>query len=145
MTQEETFVFPGSTLLLRKLRVDIKNDPDIIERMVGNMPLNKQQEEELVSSMNMRRAAWMSLAVKSVMAKPSPTTMSSALKQISKPGPKKRKPVDRLKDDKKYLRYLSKQLNKQGDDKVSCSVSNSANETIRFSVGERISGMNLLY
>ena len=41
------FNFPGATLLLLKLRWDLRHDPDTIERMIGNLPTRKAVDEEL--------------------------------------------------------------------------------------------------
>ena len=43
------FNFPGATLLLRKLRWDLRQDPDTIERMIGNLPAKRAVEEELMT------------------------------------------------------------------------------------------------
>ena len=43
------FNFPGVTLLLRKLRWDLRHDPDTIERMIGNLPARKAVDEELTT------------------------------------------------------------------------------------------------
>ena len=43
------FNFPGATLLLRKLRWDLRQDPDTIERMIGNLPVKRAVEEELMT------------------------------------------------------------------------------------------------
>ena len=52
-------------MLLGKLRVDLENEPDTIEYMIGNKIRDKLTEEEL---MNLRSQStkrfWMSLATK---------------------------------------------------------------------------------
>ena len=43
-----------------------------------------------------------------------------------------RKPVDRLKRDKTYLRSLAEDLGQAPEDPISSAVSSSASETIKF-------------
>ena len=123
-------------MLLRKLRVDIKHDPHIIERMIGNMPSNKQSEDEVVNARHQIMSKWLNLAVRMVMANPSATNVTNVTKCIkqltSGDSQKKHKPVDRLKKDKRYLRKLAKELSTQPDDNISAAVSASAGETIKF-------------
>ena len=45
MDEKDVFNFAGSSLLLRKLRVDMKEDPDTIERLVGNKAAKVGTEE----------------------------------------------------------------------------------------------------
>ena len=136
--QDDAFSFPGSTLLLRKLRVDIKNDPHIIERMIGNLPTNKHNEDEVVNARNQILSKWLNLAVRMVMANPSATNVTNVtkcIKQLTNVGgdsQKKHKPVDRLKKDKQYLKKLAKDLSCQPEDNISVAVSASASETIKF-------------
>ena len=49
MYQPDVFNFPGATMLLRKLRWDLRQDPDTIERMIGNLPAKRAVEEELMT------------------------------------------------------------------------------------------------
>ena len=118
---------------MRKLRVDLRNDPNTIEYMIGNLPMKPVTEDELlVGGRQQARTSWMRLATKSVMAKT--TNLTASVKQIAKVGgPKKRlKPVDRLRKDKKYLRKLAKDLSGVSDDGVSQAVATSAKDTMRF-------------
>ena len=44
------FNFLGASLLLRKLRWDLRQDPDTIERMIGNLPARRAGDEELMTT-----------------------------------------------------------------------------------------------
>ena len=90
-------------MLLGKLRVDLEHDPDTIEYMIGNKERAKLTEEEEASLKNQStKRVWLSLATKLVMSR---AQLSSCVKQITKdPRPRRGKYVDRLKNDKKYLR-----------------------------------------
>ena len=90
-------------MLLEKLRVDLKYDPDTIEYMIGNKERAKLTEEEEISLKNRStKRFWLSFATKLVMSR---SQVSACVKQITKdPRTRRRKYVDRLKNDKKYLR-----------------------------------------
>ena len=52
-------------MLLGKLRVDLENEPDTIEYMIGNKIRDKLTEEELMNLRNQStKRFWMSLATK---------------------------------------------------------------------------------
>ena len=94
----------GIHLLLQKLRVDLEYDPDTIEYMIGNKERAKLTEEEELSLKNQKstKRFWLSLATKLVM---STSQIPACVKQITKdPKARRGKYVDRLKNDKKYLR-----------------------------------------
>ena len=90
-------------MLLEKLRVDLEYDPDTIEYMIGNKERTKLTEEEEISLKNRStKRFWLSFATKLLMLK---SQMPACVKQITKdPGTRRGKYVDRLKNDKKYLR-----------------------------------------
>ena len=90
-------------MLLGMLRVDLDLDPDTIEYMIGNKERAKLTEEEEASlKKQSTKRIWLNLATKLVM---STSQLSTCVKQISKdPRPRRTKYVDRLKNDKKYLR-----------------------------------------
>lgn len=96
-------------MLLEKLRVDLEYDPDTIEYIIGNKERAKLTEEEEASLKNQStKRFWLSLAAKLVM---STSQVSACVKQGTKdPKARKGKYVDRLKNDKKYLR--EEKLNK---------------------------------
>ena len=119
---------------MRKLRVDLRNDPNTIEYMIGNLPMKKQNEDDFIGrGPQQARASWLRLATKSVMTM-AKSNLTTSIKQIAKVGgPKKRlKPVDRLRNDKNYLRKLAKDLSGVSDDGVSKAVASSAKDTMRF-------------
>ena len=90
-------------MLLAKLRVDLEYDPDTIEYMVGNKERAKLTEEEEASLKNQStKRFWLSFATKLVM---STSQVSTCVKLITKdPAERRGKYVDRLRNDKKYLR-----------------------------------------
>ena len=102
MDEKDVFNFAGSSLLLRKLRVDMKEDPDTIERLVGNKAA-KVGTEDNTGKMS-ARAMWLLAATRAMVSgSGAATSISSCLKEVKmvqRTEPRKSKPVDRLGRDK---------------------------------------------
>lgn len=75
-----------------------------------------------------KKGAWMNAATKTMINK---SDVKNCLKQI-KVGTKKNKPVDRLKDDKKYLKKLEDAFSGNQEDPVNSAVFGGARDTLRF-------------
>ena len=129
--KEDAFNFPGSTLLLEKLRVDIENDPDTVDKMLDDaIKIEVPEDDSDHSTKVFQKGAWMNAATKSMINKSD--DVKSCLTQIKTVGKKKNKLVDRLKDDKKYLKKLEDAFSGNQDNDVNLAVYGAARDTLKF-------------
>ena len=128
--KEDAFSFPGSSLLLEKLRVDISNDPLTIDRMLDDsLKIEVEDEEPAKTVQTSKKGIWMNMATKSMINR---TNVKGCLSKIKMVGTKKNKPVDRLKDDKEYLKKLESMFSGNQDDPVNEAVYGGARDTLKF-------------
>ena len=114
------------------MRGDIENDPDTVDKMLDDKIKIEIPEDDLDKSTKVsQKGAWMNAATKSMINKTD--DVKSCLTQIKTVGKKKNKPVDRLKDDKKYLKKLEDAFSgNQGDVAVNLAIYGGARDTLKF-------------
>merc|ERR1711879_317401 len=112
---------------------------DTIERMIGNLPARRPAEDDVVITGRVStKGKWLLGATKIIISGSGiPVSISGFVKKVKnkkKAGKSQGKPtpVDRLRQDKQYLRRLAADLGREPDDPVSSAVSASASETIKF-------------
>ena len=125
--KEDCFIFPGVSLLLEKLRVDIESDADTIDKMIDEtirieIPEDNPNNQVKIS----QKVVWMEAATKSVIKK------ADVKSSIQLAGKKKNMPVDRLKEDKKYLRKLEEAFAGNQENLVNVAVLGGARNTLDF-------------
>ena len=130
LNKEDAFIFPGSTLLLEKLRLDVASDPDIVDKMLDDTIKIEIPEDDPKHPVKVsKKGAWMDAATKTVIKK---SDVKSCVSQMKSVGKKKIKLVDRLKDDKKYLKKLEEAFSGNQEDPVNFAVFGGARNTLEF-------------